>query len=75
MLKNEEKQKNEGNTIVALSLVFEMGYTIAIPAVAFSFGGRFVDKYFHTSPLLLLLGIISALILSAYVIYQKIQKL
>jgi F0F1-type ATP synthase assembly protein I len=75
MFEKRKKQDSGSSTIVALSLVFELGYMIAIPAVGFSFGGRYLDMYFGTSPLFLLVGIVSALILSSFMVYKKIQHI
>jgi F0F1-type ATP synthase assembly protein I len=75
MLKNEEKQSTKSGALVAFSLVFEIGYTIAIPAVGFSFGGRFLDIHWGTSPLFLLLGIVGSLMLSSYLVYKKVEQL
>ncbi len=75
MLKNKEQKTADGSTFIALSLVFEIGYMIAIPAVGFSFGGRYLDIRFETSPLFLLLGIGVALLLSSYMVYGKVKQL
>ena len=55
----------------AVSLAWEMGYSIAIPLVVFALIGRFLDKKFGTSPWLLLVGILLAIISSTYIIYKK----
>ena len=71
MLKNkDEKAKNEG-VFYALSLAFELGFTIAIPAVGFALGGRLLDNKLDTSPLFILLGICTAILLSSYLVYKK----
>lgn len=75
MLKNKEKKTKDTSTWNAMSLVFELGYIIAIPAVGFSFGGRYMDIHFGTSPLFLLLGILTALSLSLYMVLAKVKKM
>lgn len=75
MLKIRKNDTAKDGTFAALSLVFEIGYVIAIPAVAFSFGGRFLDLHFGTSPLFLLLGIFISLGISSYLVWGKIRKL
>ena len=57
-----------------IALVFELGYTIAVPLVLFALGGRFIDRHFGTSPLFLLVGIFLSLIGSSYLIYKIIRK-
>ena len=57
-----------------LGLVFDLGYTIAVPLVVFALGGRFLDKKLETAPLFLLIGIFAALAASGYGIYKKIKQ-
>ncbi len=58
----------------AVSLTFKFGYTITIPLVALALGGRFLDKKFDSSPLLLLVGIVLSLIVSSTVLLVKVKK-
>lgn len=57
-----------------LPLAWELGYTIAIPIVALALGGRFLDRYFGTSPVLLLVGIFISILLTTFLIYRKTKK-
>ncbi len=59
----------------ASGLVFEVGYTIAIPLVLFAAGGRYLDKMFNTSPWLLLFGIIISIFVSSFLVYRKVSKM
>lgn len=59
----------------ALSLAFELGYTIAIPLVVFALVGRLIDKRFDTSPWFLLTGIIISIIISTWAVYIKTMKI
>ena len=59
----------------ALGLAWEMGYTIAVPLVAFALGGRFLDYKLGTSPWMLLVGVIVSIPISTIVIYLKIAKI
>jgi len=58
-----------------ISLVFEMGYTIAIPIVIFALGGRYLDRKLNSSPLFLLVGIFFALVSTGFLVYRKIKKI
>lgn len=58
-----------------LGLVFDLGYTIAVPLIFFALGGRFLDKKLESSPLFLLIGIFAALAVSGYGIYKKIKQI
>lgn len=66
------QKPEEGNPIwEGLNLAWELGYLIAIPAAAFSFGGAYLDKKIGTSPLFLLIGIGLALVISSIAVYKK----
>ena len=69
----DERAKNTQtqSTFSVMSLAWELGYIIAIPLVALTLGGRFLDKKLGTSPLLLLVGVVAAIIFSTYAIYKK----
>lgn len=58
---------------LSLSLAGQLGYLIAIPAVALGFGGAYMDKYFQTSPMYMLLGLFIALVLSSIAVYRKVK--
>lgn len=69
----EIKEKNQ--TWSALSLAWQLGYSIAIPIVVFALGGRLLDKKFGTSPWLLLSGVMLSLFLSTFLVYVKTIKI
>jgi len=55
----------------ALSLAWQLGYTIAVPLVAFALGGRWLDKKLGTTPFLLLLGVLLAVAVSSWAVWKK----
>ncbi len=61
------------STILGIGFAWELGYTIAIPAVLFGIGGGYIDVYMDSSPLYLLSGLAFAFILSFTVIARKVQ--
>ncbi len=65
------KPKEKNQVWSALSLAWQLGYTIAIPVVVFGLLGRFLDKRLGTSPLFLLIGILISLVISSVGIYKK----
>ncbi len=71
----QSKKKNKKDTWSALSLAWQLGYTIAIPLVILALTGRLLDKRFGTSPWLLLVGIFLSLIISTLAIYYKTIKI
>lgn len=75
-LREGDNRKGEsGGTWSALSLAWELGYTIAVPIVVFALGGRWLDRKFETSPWLLLTGIFLSLIVSSWLVYFKMAKI
>lgn len=65
MNKKKEKQFS------ALSLAWNLGYTIAVPIVVFALAGRFLDKKLGTSPFLLLAGILLSIGITTWLVYKK----
>lgn len=65
---------NDG-TWSALSLAWELGYTIAVPLVVLVLGGRWLDRRLDTSPWLLLVGVFISIPISTVVIYVKMMKI
>lgn len=59
----------------SLSLVFELGYKIALPLVFMAILGRWADQKLGTHPLFLLLGILLAFLSSCFLIYKMIVKI
>lgn len=71
-MKKAEKEKSV--FWQAVGLAFKFGYTITIPLVALALAGRFLDKKFDSSPLLLLTGIVLSLIVSSIILLVKVKK-
>jgi F0F1-type ATP synthase assembly protein I len=66
----EEDKKNE-KPWSAVSLAWELGYSIAVPLVGLALVGRFLDKKLESSPWFLLTGILISISISSYLIYRK----
>ena len=64
------KQKPQPSVPQILGAMSGMGFTIAIPIVAFAYGGYLLDGLTHTEPLFLLLGLLLGLIAGAYGAYR-----
>lgn len=67
------KERESKGVLLALKLVFELGYIIALPIVLFGFGGAYADKAWGTSPWMLLLGIVFAASISILGVTRKIR--
>ena len=70
-----ERTTIRGDLWLAVRLAWSFGYIIAIPAVAFGFGGAYLDKTQGTSPLFLILGLALALTLSSLGIVRKVREI
>jgi F0F1-type ATP synthase assembly protein I len=55
----------------ALSLVSEIGLSIAIPTTLCALAGRWLDRHFGTSPLFILIGLFAALAISGVLVVRK----
>ena len=77
MNKENSTNKEEKNTSSwsAVGFAWELGYSIAIPLVLFTLGGRLLDKKLETSPWLLLSGLFISIIVTFYIVYQKLMKI
>ena len=69
--KNLERKKE----IRLTSFALELGFSIALPLVGLAFFGRFLDRWWGTSPWLLLIGIFISMIVSIVIIYRKTRDL
>ena len=58
---------------VAYSLVGELGYLIALPALLFGFGGAYLDKYIGSSPIFLILGLVIAGCASFFAVRRSVS--
>jgi ATP synthase protein I len=61
------------NSWSAVGFAWELGYSIAIPLVIFTLGGKFLDKKMGTSPWLLLFGMFLSIGVTFYIVYIKLM--
>lgn len=71
----EKSDKKNQETWSALSLAWQLGYSITIPLVVLALLGRLLDKKFGTSPWLLLSGVLLSLVVSTFTVYFKTIKI
>lgn len=74
-LKKTKEIKEKKQIWFALSLAWQLGYTITVPLVVLALLGRVLDKRFHTSPCLLLVGIFLSIVISTFAVYYKTMKI
>lgn len=70
-----ENKKNgqKVNLGFVLDLAWKLGYIIALPIVGLVLGGRLVDKYFGTSPIFLIAGLIISAPTVGFLVYRKMK--
>lgn len=73
--KEPQQEQSSGPTWSAVSLAWELGYTIAIPIALLGFSGAYADRYFDTSPLFLLIGVFLSLAISTIGIVRKTKRI
>jgi len=71
---SEKSQEDKQRIFSAIGFAWELGYTIAIPIVFFALVGRFADKIFGTSPLMLLGGIILSILVTSWLVWHKARR-
>ncbi|MFA5128649.1 MAG: AtpZ/AtpI family protein [Patescibacteria group bacterium] len=74
-LETSQKTKEKSQVWYALSLAWQLGYSIAVPLVLLALLGRILDKRFDTSPWLLLAGVLLSLVISTFAVYFKTIKI
>lgn len=57
-----------------LGIAGQIGFIIAIPVVAFTLLGRYLDNFYGTSPWFFLGGIIGAFLVSSAILYAQVWK-
>lgn len=60
---------------MALNLAWELGYVIALPLVGLALLGRWLDRRWESSPLMLLVGVVVAFIITSIWLFIKIKEL
>jgi hypothetical protein len=72
---HHEDVSPKDSTLIGIGFAWELGYTIAVPAVLFGFIGRYLDKMWNTSPLMLFIGIALAFATSAIIIARRLRDI
>ncbi len=63
------------STLLGIGFAWELGYTIAVPAILFGIGGGFLDKMWGTKPLMLFVGILLAFVCSAIIVTRRLRDI
>ena len=73
----DEKPKKVSDAyyyVLAMRIAADLSLTIAVPAVLSALLGKWLDERWGTEPLLLVLLLIVAFCLTAFIIYRKAMK-
>ena len=60
---------------LVVELAWAVGWIVAVPAVALGFGGAYLDRYFDTSPVFILIGMGCAVSLSGWGLWRKLRQI
>jgi len=63
------------NTIRVFGLASQLGFALAGPLVIFIGAGVLLDRHFHTTPLLILIGAVVGFILSGVALFDIVRQL
>ncbi|MDD2757855.1 MAG: AtpZ/AtpI family protein [Patescibacteria group bacterium] len=70
-----KKQSNDhGYYVLGVRIMLDMGFSIAIPAVAAAFAGQYLDEKYDKAPLFLILFLVNAFLISAQIIITKAKR-
>jgi len=68
------KNEDRGYMLMGFRVIGDIGVTIALPVVFFSWLGKTLDERWGTRPYLLIGGFFLAALLSSVIIYRKAKK-
>lgn len=71
----EPSKKKEMTIWDAISIVWDLLFTIAIPTVLFALLGRWADRRLGSTPIFLIAGLILALSAVAFLVVRKGKRL
>ncbi|MBI3115334.1 MAG: AtpZ/AtpI family protein [Candidatus Kerfeldbacteria bacterium] len=60
---------------LAVSFAWQLGYTVAIPLVLLTLGGRLLDQRFDTHPWFLITGVVLSIVVSTIALIRKASSL
>jgi F0F1-type ATP synthase assembly protein I len=69
-----KKEESKPSSWSALGFAWELGYSIVIPLVLFTLAGKYLDGKLGTAPWLLLGGLAISIVLTSFIVYQKVIK-
>lgn len=76
MTMEQKNDKRENfKMFYSLDLAARLGFSIAVPMIIFILVGRFLDSYFNTFPIFVLLGLIVGLASSIFEIFRSVLPL
>lgn len=74
-MKKSEDNKETVSLGRALTLVYQIGFTIVFSILFFLFVGKKLDEWLGTSILFTILGLLFGVVGGGYVVYKEIEKI
>lgn len=73
---NQRKRPSIASDLwLVAQLAWSIGWIVAIPAVTFGFGGAYLDRFYGTTPLFILLGFALAVTLSGIALTRRLKEI
>ena len=69
----EAKKQDKFNFYYSISLVGQVGWSVALPLVGFILVGVFLDKQFGTKPTFIFAGLVLGMLTSFYSLYKFLK--
>ncbi len=70
-----EEPKQPAKQFSPYGMALSIGYMIVTPVLVFGIGGVFLDKYFGTFPILVLVGFFLAMASALTIVYVKSKQI
>jgi F0F1-type ATP synthase assembly protein I len=70
----EQNKKDREYYFLALKIIGDFGANIAVPVVVLALLGEYLDEKYNKAPLFILLGFLTAALISTKIIYTKAKK-
>lgn len=74
-LQTDMDEKQGSSFWQAVAIAWQMGYTIALPLIGFALLGRFLDNKLGTTPWLLIIGAVLAILTSTFLLVSRFRSI
>ncbi|MCX6782158.1 MAG: AtpZ/AtpI family protein [Candidatus Magasanikbacteria bacterium] len=72
--KPKKQSTDHGYYVLGVKIMLDMGFSIAVPAVAAALLGQYLDEKYDRAPLFIILLLVNAFLISARIIITKAKR-